>query len=72
MFMGVFRKSKDKNGKPTGPWYVQYPASRDSKGKIKYKTLKASWQKKKAQELLRKKQEEFNEAEGLVQPLKRI
>jgi integrase len=63
--MGVFRKNKDKNGKPTGPWYVQYPASRDAKGKIKYKTLKASWQKKKAQEMLRKKQDEFYQAERL-------
>jgi integrase len=63
--MGVFRKNKDKNGKPTGPWYVQYPASRDAKGKIKYKTLKASWQKKVAKEMLRKKQDEFNQAERL-------
>ena len=63
--MGVFRKNKDKNGKPTGPWYVQYPASRDAKGKIKYKTLKASWQKKLAQEMLRKKQDEFLEKDKL-------
>jgi len=63
--MGVFRKSKDDYGKPTGPWYVQYPHKRDINGKVKYKTVKASWSKKKAQDLLRKKQEEFLERDKL-------
>ena len=59
--MGVFRKSKDKQGKHTGPWFIQYPHKRGADGKIKYKTEKASWQKKKAQDMLRKKQDEFLE-----------
>lgn len=59
--MGVFRKSKDEKGKPTGPWFIQYPHRRDADGKIKYMTERASWQKKKAQELLKQKQEEFLE-----------
>ena len=64
--MGIFRKSKDSKGKPTGPWYIQYPHDRDIKtGKIRYKTVRASWHKKKAQEMLKKKQEEFYQAERL-------
>ena len=63
--MGVYRKFKNKNGKPTGPWYIQYPVSRDAKGRIKYRTIKASWQKKNALEMLRKKQEEFFEKDKL-------
>jgi len=64
--MGIFRKSKDNKGKPTGPWYVQYPADRDPiTGKIKYKTERASWHKKKAQDLLKQKQEEFLEQDKL-------
>lgn len=64
--MGIFRKSKDSKGKPTGPWYVQYPAERDAiTGKIQYKTERASWHKKKAQDLLRQKQEEFLERDKL-------
>ena len=64
--MGIFRKSKDNRGKLTGPWYVQYPADRDpTTGKIKYKTERASWHKKKAQDLLKQKQEEFLERDKL-------
>lgn len=63
--MGIFRKSKDKQGKPTGPWFIQYPHTRDTNGKIKYKTEKASWQKKKAQDMLRKKQDEFLERDRM-------
>ncbi|KMY66196.1 hypothetical protein AAU61_17000 [Desulfocarbo indianensis] len=63
--MGVFRKNKDDYGKPTGPWYVQHPYKRDINGKVKYKTVKASWSKKKAQDLLRRKQEEFLERDKL-------
>ena len=63
--MGVFRKSKDEKGKPAGPWFIQYPHSRGADGKIKYKTEKASWQKKKAQDMLRKKQDEFLERDKM-------
>jgi len=64
--MGIFRKSRDKQGKPSGPWYIQYPHERDlGTGKIKYRTERASWQKKKAQDLLRRKQEEFLERDKL-------
>lgn len=62
--MGVFRKYKDKNNKPTGPWFIQYPDSRDSRtGKIRYKTVKASFEKKKAEKLFRAKLDAFQEAE---------
>ena len=70
--MGIFQRylKKDrsgktvigKNGKPvrTGPWFIQYPHARNPKtGDVQYKTLKASWHKKKAREILLKKQEEF-------------
>ena len=64
--MGVFRKYRDKNGNPTGPWFIQYPVERDpATGKIKYKTKRASWKKKKAREIFRKKQDEFYEKERL-------
>ena len=63
--MGVFKR-KDKTGKPTGPWYIQFPHERNLEtGKIKYRTERVSWQKKKAQELLKKKQEEFLERDKL-------
>jgi integrase len=57
--MGVFKKYTDKKGNKTGPWYVQYPVERLACGKIRYKTVRASWNKKKAMKLLRKKQDEF-------------
>jgi len=60
--MGVFKKYRDREGKPTGPRFIQHPRERDpSTGRIKYKTIRASWKKKKAQEMLRKKQDEFYE-----------
>jgi integrase len=64
--MGVFRKYRDKNGNPTGPWFIQYPVQRDpATGKIRYRTKKASWQKKKAEQMFRKKHDEFQEREWL-------
>ena len=64
--MGVFRKYRDKNGNPTGPWFIQYPVERDpATGKIKYRTKKASWQKKNAQKMFRKKHDEFYDRERL-------
>ena len=64
--MGVFSKYRDSSGKPTGPWFVQYPVGRDpSTGRITYRTKKASWQKKRAQQILRKLQDEFYEKERL-------
>lgn len=64
--MGIYKKYKDKNGNPTGPWFIQYPHERDAKtGKVKYKIQKASWKKKTAQEILRKKQDEFFEKDQL-------
>jgi|GEM_PF-2424474 len=44
--MGVFKKYADKKGDKTGPWYVQYPVERLASGKIKYKTVRVSWNKK--------------------------
>ena len=62
--MGVFqrytKKNKDgdiiigKDGKPVkeGAWFVQYPHSRDPvTGKIKYRTIKGSYSKKKAERI---------------------
>ncbi len=74
--MGVFQRyiKKDKNGdailnkkgKPQkeGPWFIHYPDSRDPKtGKIKYKTTKGSFSKKKAEQIFRAKCDEFKEKE---------
>lgn len=74
--MGVFQryKKKDKNGndvlnekgKPQkeGCWFIQYPDSRDLKtGKIKYKTEKGSYSKKKAEQIFRAKSDAFQEKE---------
>ena len=76
--MGVFQRyiktSKDgspvvgKDGDPvrTGPWFIQYPHSRDPKtGKIKYRTEKGSHSKKVAEQMLRVKEDEFLKAEKL-------
>ena len=81
--MGIFQRylKKDrsgntvigKDGKPakTGPWFIQYPHARNPKtGEVQYKTLKASWHKKKAREILLKKQEEFYLSERLGAPPK--
>jgi integrase len=64
--MGVFRKYRDAHGNLTGPWFIQYPVERDiPTGKIKYRTKKASWKKKKAEKILREKQADFYERERL-------
>ena len=76
--MGVFQRytKKDKNGndiqdkdgkpKKEGPWFVQYPFARDPKtGKIKYRTEKASFSKKKAESIFRAKVDAFQEKEKL-------
>jgi integrase len=53
------------------PWFIQYPHARNPKtGEVQYKTLKASWHKKKAREILLKKQEEFYLSERLGAPPK--
>ncbi len=74
--MGVFqrydKKNKDgdivkgKDGKHVkeGPWFVQYPNSRDPiTGKIKYNTERASFSKKKAEKIFREKSDAFAEME---------
>jgi integrase len=62
--MGVFRKYKDKNGNASGPWFIQYPYSRDAKtGKIKYRTQKASYNKKNAEKIFRDKVDRFQNLE---------
>lgn len=74
--MGIFQKYKKKNkdgeivigkdGKPVkeGPWFVQFPFRRDpSTGKIRYKTIKASFSKKKAEKIFRSKVDSFQELE---------
>ena len=76
--MGVFQRyvKKDikgnpvvgKDGKPKreGFWFVQYPHSRDPEtGKIKYRTEKASYSKKKAEKIFRAKVDAFQEMEQL-------
>ena len=76
--MGIFQRyiKKDnrgnpitsKDGKPQreGPWFVQYPHSRDPEtGKIKYRTEKASFSKKKAEKIFRSKVDAFQEMEKL-------
>ncbi len=58
----------DKKGKPRreGPWFIQYPDSRDPKtGKVKYKTEKASFSKKKAETIFRAKMDAFQEKDKL-------
>ena len=57
-----------KDGKPKreGPWFVQYPHSRDPEtGKIKYRTEKASFSKKKAEKIFRAKVDAFQEMDQL-------
>jgi len=39
------------------------PVERLASGKVKYKTVKASWDKRRAVELFRKKQDEFTAAD---------
>ncbi len=55
-----------KNGKPVreGPWFIQYPHERDPQtGKVKYRTEKASFSKKKAEKMFRAKCDAFQEME---------
>ena len=74
--MGIFQRyiKKDirgnpiigKDGKPKreGPCFVQYPHARDPEtGKIKYRTEKASFSKKKAEKIFRAKVDAFQEME---------
>ena len=76
--MGIFqryvKKDKDgnpilgKNGKPKreGPWFIQYPFSREPEtGKVKYRTEKASFSKKKAEKMFRAKVDAFQEMDKL-------
>ena len=54
--MGVYRKYRDKDGKPIGPWFVKYPY-RKEKGSagIKYKIKKVGPSKRLAQRIYNKK-----------------
>jgi integrase len=76
--MGIFQRyiKTDKSGSPIigkdgkprreGPWFIQYPHSRDLKtGKIKYRTEKASFSKKKAEKMWKVKVDAFQEKEKL-------
>src|SRR5210317_734406 len=57
-----------KDGKPKreGPWFVQYPYTREPEtGKIKYRTEKASFSKKKAEKMWRAKVDAFQEKDKL-------
>jgi integrase len=76
--MGVFQRyvktdnggnpvvGKDGKPKREGPWFVQYPHSRDPEtGKIKYRTEKASYSKKKAEKIFRAKVDAFQEMDQL-------
>lgn len=74
--MGIFQRyiKIDKNGSPVigkngkpvreGPWFIQYPHERDPQtGKVKYRTEKASFSKKKAENMFRVKCDAFQEME---------
>ena len=76
--MGIFQRyiKKDKSGNPIigkdgkpqreGPWFMQYPHARDPKtGKIKYRTEKASFSKKKAEKMWQAKVDAFQEMDKL-------
>ena len=76
--MGIFQRytKKDKNGKDVlgkdgkpkreGPWFIQYPYTRDPQtGRIKYRTEKISFSKKKAESIFRAKLDAFQEKEKL-------
>jgi len=57
-----------KDGKPKreGPWFVQYPHARDPEtDRIKYRTEKASFSKKKAEKIFRAKVDAFQEMDQL-------
>jgi len=57
--MGVFQRYRDKDGKPTGPWFVRYPVKRDETGKIVYRRSRAGDSKMHAKRLLATKTSEF-------------
>jgi len=74
--MGIFQRytKTDRDGSPIigkngksvkeGPWFIQYPHARDPQtSKIKYRTEKASFSKKKAEKMFRAKVDEFQEME---------
>ncbi len=74
--MGIFQRyiKTDKNGSPVigkngkpvreGPWFIQYPYERyPQTGKIKYRTEKASFSKKKAEKMFWAKCDAFQEME---------
>ena len=64
--MGVYKKYKDNDGEPTGPWFVKYPHKRDkASGKIQYKTEKVGPSKKLAQRIYAKKYEAYKKREHL-------
>jgi hypothetical protein len=76
--MGIFQRyiKTDKNGNPIigkngkpkreGPWFVQYPHERDPEtGKIKYRTEKASFSKKKAEKMWQAKVDAFQDLDKL-------
>ena len=76
--MGIFQRytKKSTNGKEIvdkkgqskreGPWFVQYPHSRDPvTGKIRYRTEKASFNKKKAEAIFRAKSDAFQQKDKL-------
>jgi len=57
--MGVFQRYRNKEGKPTGPWFVRYPVKRDMNGKIVYARV-AVGEKSAAREFHVQKTAEFN------------
>ena len=64
--MGVYQKYRDKDKKPTGPWFVKYPYRKDkAKGKIKYKIEKVGHSKKLAQRIYNSRYEEYKKREHL-------
>jgi len=76
--MGIFQRytKKDRDGNPImgkngkakreGPWFIQYPHTRDPRtGEIKYRTEKATFNKKKAEKMFRAKVDAFQERDRL-------
>lgn len=60
--MGVFQKYRDSKGRPTGPWFVQYPDRIDPQtGKTIWKTIKHGFSKQAAQRFLESKKTELLE-----------
>jgi len=61
--MGVFQRYKDKDGNPTGKWFIRYPLGRNEAGKIIYQKMKVGDSKLQAKRVLAKKIAEFEERE---------